>query len=486
MSEGGNKAAKKRLKADTAEHRSQGLAALTSRQRGAATWICFLLPVVLPFLVSGSDSRASLEMMWWKATTAEYQQAAFRALLQAANRIALDEGLRENLPIKEADVVEKHISTPFWSDKAGFFGSLSTTNYHYFASCENRLSSVVRNFGQGDVLEPDIMAEWRQKFSRPKTSIDTNSACSLARKMLLAARVDVDALDRDSTIQVEVPEVGDGFIPIYYVRWLQPYTSLGGPAGTSEDFRAAASVQLLEPERRLLQMTIEKGKYLRGDPLSVPARDDVLMRSADPRSRELWATSAEYKQAALEFILLEGTSAARQLGLAEDLPLSKSNLRRTAIETPFISRSLGTLGSISTSKYVYAAASGNKLSIVSALYDDDEPGYLYSLKTRFTLTRSRMDTNTPYRLATNWLAAFSVDIAELERDYDLLVFAWDLNQQLIVPLYTVRWTRRGSPTEVVTAVELELPGRTLRRIEVKKSELLRRQPFRTRKNGKTP
>ena len=109
----------------------------------------------------------------------------------------------------------------------------------------------------------------------------------------------------------------------------------------------------------------------------------------------------------------------------------------------------------------------------------DERRYLASLKARYTLPRSRWDEHSPYTLATQWLAAASVDVAAIEREFKPMVLPWDLGDD-IIPLYTITW-EKGSMDEgnydSAATVQVILPEHILWSLVVKKPEDILRDPL---------
>jgi hypothetical protein len=112
--------------------------------------------------------------------------------------------------------------------------------------------------------------------------------------------------------------------------------------------------------------------------------------------------------------------------------------------------------------------------------------YLDSLKERYVLPWSELNTNAARRLAAEWLAAAQVDLKALERDSTLEVRA--LSQgQTFVPVYTVLWKQpnaqlnqssHGDELETTAAVQLVLPERRLLLMHVSDPRYILREPLR--------
>src|SRR5437899_535371 len=99
--------------------------------------------------------------------------------------------------------------------------------------------------------------------------------------------------------------------------------------------------------------------------LSAPAQDAVKsgLITAQEQSvlRRLpdWRfTTRAYQEEALRLLLKEANSAARELNLRENLPISKSCLVEVYISPP----ALVALGTISTTNYAYCASVGRTFS----------------------------------------------------------------------------------------------------------------------------
>jgi hypothetical protein len=437
-------------------------------------WGCALL---MHAQAVARDRQQDLERMLWHYTPEAYKKAAIKVLVEEANRAAHELGLPEKLPIKAEDLVGNHIDSPFWSEHVGAFGSIATSNYYYFASRDNKLSFIVRNLGGDDVGEPAFMESLKKRYLRPKSEMNTNAACAMALQWLAAAGMDTKALERDSKVRVLTWEIGDNFVPVYYVSWRQPYAMRVKVEVPDDDgMEPVASVQLVEPERRLLQMHVEKKQYIKRKPLIVPGRDELLQNTEDPKMREMWSTTEAYKKATLKAMLAEANKICGEMHLPEKLPIQSSDLAKVMIETPYFSDHTGRMGTISTENYLYGTR-GNKLAVISKLFpSQDESQYLASLRARYTASRSRINTNAAYALATQWLAAASVDIKALERDYKVFIQPWKSGNNF-VPLYSLDWRKEADLSDRAATVELVEPEHSLNLLIVEKPEYMKREPI---------
>jgi hypothetical protein len=425
------------------------------------------------------DERSELQRLRWRATTAAYEQAAIDTLLDEVNQIALELELPERLPITRSDLIETRISTPFWAESTGQFGFVSTSNYYYYANAANKLSSIVPNFGTDDIRRPAYLDSLRKRYLLPKAQMDTNAAYAMATQWLAKAGMNVEALERDAEkVDVSAWVIGNRFVPIYVVRWqrLGLYRGDQGPP----EFESIGAVNLVAPERRLLQMDMDRARDIKRKPLAVPDRDRLLQQADDPRLRELWFTTEAYKAAALEVALKEVNWAAHALTLPEHLPIRSSDLASTTIGTPYVADHGGAFAIITTSNYTYQARA--KLASVRRTYLDpgDERHRLALIRTRYTTALSQANSNLVYSLAARWLMALSVDLNRLEAEYPHRIsVSWCFGDRF-VPLYTVEWSKpieRSSRRDVAASIELLEPERSLEHLVIEKPEYITRPPL---------
>ena len=191
-------------------------------------------------------------------TSDRYRREALRLLIEEANSVAQDLELDEPLPIVEADLVAKYVPALPIATKLRIVGNISTSNYTYYVSIGNKFSFLERT---------DLNQEYgrlKQQYLWPMSRLDTNAAITLASQLLSSASMDVGALNRDGRVNVHAftPEGKGGphFVPIYWVYWMPNDSSRNG---------SIASVQLLLPTRLVLQMRVEKSKYILRRPLPV-------------------------------------------------------------------------------------------------------------------------------------------------------------------------------------------------------------------------
>ncbi|HTV63106.1 MAG TPA: hypothetical protein VMH30_11115 [Verrucomicrobiae bacterium] len=195
-------------------------------------------------------------------------------------------------------------------------------------------------------------------------------------------------------------------------------------------------------------------------PRMVDANGDVVWID------ERYTTTAYYEQAS-QYILREMNDAAKELRLPDEtLPLSAAN---TSYGATGYGRSLkfGSLGSGMTKNYVYYFNYGGKFSEVELLNQEQ-----FCMDARNSpLPIKQLDTTTPYQLATQWLAAASMDVAGLNRDCKVqvaldpwvngLAMLGDKPGKDFVPVYFIGWTPRDHHEVEAAHVELYLPTKKL-------------------------
>jgi len=137
--------------------------------------------------------------------------------------------------------------------------------------------------------------------------------------------------------------------------------------------------------------------------LLIPGHTALCDDQRDLQRLQRRATTDAYRRAAFEILLAEANQIARELELPERLPIKRSDLLETWINTPQWADSARQFGFVCTSNYYYYASVGNKLaSIVPNFGKDDlrRPAYMEALRKRYLMPKAQMDTNAAYAMAT--------------------------------------------------------------------------------------
>jgi len=219
----------------------------------------------VPHTVDTNGELVSIDFMF---TTPAYQEAAFRLVVQEANQVALDMGLKENRPIAENNIVHAFIAPFGYAFTETAIGNIKTTNYWYFIKRGNKFSDVsVANYDEYYVKYRD------KKFSVPFRAMNTNAAYQLASQWLAAAKMDVAGLNRDCELHINLStemlpddeksakrKKPSRITPVYFVSWL--------PKLKTEDYPGSvAYVELYLPTKQLLQLSVNDPKYILRPPL---------------------------------------------------------------------------------------------------------------------------------------------------------------------------------------------------------------------------
>jgi hypothetical protein len=198
--------------------------------------------------------------------------------------------------------------------------------------------------------------------------------------------------------------------------------------------------------------------------------------TARQRYEKLNFTTPAYRKEALRLIIEEANRVAQELNLPENLPITESNLVEVFISPPQMAK-IG-FGNITTSNYTYYVTVGDKFSYLDKRFDNVMNEDRDKLKEQYLWPMSRMDTNAAYQVATQWLAAASMDVPAIIRDCDVHVEAFTpegKNGAHFVPLYRVYWMqKKGGSLGSTALVEFFEPTKTLRQLRVNKSEYILR------------
>jgi hypothetical protein len=195
-------------------------------------------------------------------------------------------------------------------------------------------------------------------------------------------------------------------------------------------------------------------------------------------------TTPAFQEEGLHLVLEEANRVARDLQLPEPLPITRSNLTHAFISPFGYTYIRKRLGNITTSNYSYNVGQDFKFSDLGVANYDQRCREYYE---KYQWPIARLDTNAPYQLATQWLAALHMDVAGLNRDCDIHVGVdpyWnnvelgEVPKSKFTPMYFVWWTPRGVKSKTGAAqVEVFLPTETLLQLNVYDPKYILRQPL---------
>ncbi len=233
------------------------------------------LPGALPRMV---DTNGNVVWIDEQFTTKAYERAAFKQLLQEANRVARELQLPEPLAIAETNLVEAFVGPFGYNYIHKRVGVVSTKHYCYYVCQGNK-------FNELDVANYDeTCLKLRKLGAFPITQMNTKSAYQLATQWLVAASMDVKRLNQDCSAHIAVSPFWNGlahlgekpkkqFVPIYFVWWTSAENDL-------EQHGSVAYVEFYSPTETLLQLSVSNPKYILRKPLVFTNLDSLLPGTA--------------------------------------------------------------------------------------------------------------------------------------------------------------------------------------------------------------
>jgi hypothetical protein len=222
-----------------------------------------------------SDGRLTHEA--FRFTTKAYEREALKLVIEEANKVAEELQLPEKLPITETNLTRAFIVGYGMSFlPPGMIGNVHTRDYGYFVSVGHKLSFV-----EGAHQDQDCM-KWREQYKWPVSRIDTNQAYQLATQWMVAASMDVTALNRDCQVRVEPDSYWNAallkkgsFVPIYDVFWVSPQNRAKG-------FGDTAFVSLFAPTKTLISLRVLDSQYILRKSVVLTNLDFLLSQTNSP------------------------------------------------------------------------------------------------------------------------------------------------------------------------------------------------------------
>ncbi len=176
----------------------------------------------------------------------------------------------------------------------------------------------------------------------------------------------------------------------------------------------------------------------------------AMPRMVDGDGNVVWIdrqlSSQEYRYAAITAVLQEANRLAKDLELAEDLPITRTNLVQAAISPFGFNYAMQCIGTISTRNYHYGVSRGCKFSDLTVANYDQTCLWLrqHVLPVRF------ISTNEACELTTQWMARACMDVKALNRECKCHVALsphWnrvgklgETPREVFTPIYFVWWT----------------------------------------------
>jgi hypothetical protein len=192
----------------------------------------------------------------------------------------------------------------------------------------------------------------------------------------------------------------------------------------------------------------------------------------------LMFTTKAYQDEAFRLVLQEANRVATELRLPEKLPITETDLAGRFINAFGYAHVQKAIGNVTTRNYTYYVSQGNRFSYLEGTHQQEDCRRYQRL---YTWPLSRMDTNEAYQLASQWLAAVSMDVLALNRDCSVVVKP-DRDyvhppQGKFVPVYYVFWRKAGKEGGSAADVRVFTPTKTLLQLRVEDPNYILRGPL---------
>jgi hypothetical protein len=199
-------------------------------------------------------------------------------------------------------------------------------------------------------------------------------------------------------------------------------------------------------------------------------------------------TTQAYQKEARKLVLQEANLVAKELLLPEKLPLTDSNVLSFFIAPFGFAHVKKAIGNITTENYWYNVGKDSKLSeLTIANWERRCVRY----REEYKWPTERMDTNSAYRAATQWLAKASMDVVGLNRECQVhaeIDAYWNgtkrgelFKKASFVPIYEVYWVSPNDTNAfghgVAAAVELFAPSNALLSLRIENPKFILRKPL---------
>jgi len=192
----------------------------------------------------------------------------------------------------------------------------------------------------------------------------------------------------------------------------------------------------------------------------------------------------QYEKEATLALLREANDIAARLKLPEKLPITENDIVEKFILPAHRARLMNAIGTLTTQEYQYCASKANQFCYLEMINQED---YRRKKRAGPFLAFSKIDTNTAYSIATQWLTAISIDVASLNRDCRLSIIACEpKNADGFIPLYYVSWIKGQTGHGSAAFVELFAPTKTIVQLQVEDSTYNLRRPLQITNSEKAP
>ncbi len=169
----------------------------------------------------------------------------------------------------------------------------------------------------------------------------------------------------------------------------------------------------------------------------------------------------------------EASAVAEALGLDEALPITPKTAAGFTIAPPELSKMLGSVGTVSSSNYLYAISRGARLCYIERLKRGKLNKALSELSTNNVTTPERQ---WAYAVATQYLTKLSVDVKALDKIAVARVER-DAPDPKAPGVWIVWWPRPQAGSGALASVRFVGEGKPLFDIRVEDPAYLQRAPI---------
>jgi hypothetical protein len=197
-------------------------------------------------------------------------------------------------------------------------------------------------------------------------------------------------------------------------------------------------------------------------------------------------TTDAYRKEAFRLLLEEANAVAKDLELAEGLPITESEIVSRFISPFGDAYANRRIGNITTSKYSYGVEADYKFNDLARTHMD---ALCFEYQQKYRISIKQIDTNAAYQLTTQFLARLQVDVQALDRECQVAVKPSDfwngvapgakLTAKTFVPIYNVSWIspNKAKNFGVAASVQVFAPTKTLLQLSIDEPKYLCRKPL---------
>lgn len=220
-------------------------------------------------------------------------------------------------------------------------------------------------------------------------------------------------------------------------------------------------------------LLLANGFVCRGNnpPLQIPA----TLRT-NSTFQKLIFVPPTYRKEALRLMIADANRTARQLKLPENLPITRTDLVGFHVSPPRLTRFTKTIGTVSTSNYLYAPFDGRGFVVVRRDLEQQES----QLRAKYLWPTNRMNKKAAYRDATQMLRKAGMAVKVLNENCHVRIMTCVPQGQItrFVPIYWVTWSQK-KPGRLSGGASVELfePAKMILQLQAFGARYILRKPI---------